>query len=67
MLINISNLFINKQISDKATILTCFIYFLNCLQLYLIRAKDVENIKGTKSFFVKNVCIGGISIRAIFK
>lgn len=53
--------------SDKATILTYFVYFLNCLQPYLIRAKNAKNIKGTENSLIENVSIGDISTRATFK
>lgn len=65
LMINTSNLFIKKQISDEVAILVCSEYFLDCPQLCLTRAKEAKGISsaGVSVQDAKNVSFNGASAR----
>lgn len=66
-MINVSNLFIRKQISDKTAVLSCSGCFLACLRPCLTRVKDIKGIKGVESSSVEDIFIGDISIGIVFE
>lgn len=61
-LINILNLSIKKLKSNKTTILACFDYFVDFLQLYFIRTRKINIVKNDSAIY----CISNIFIRDIF-
>lgn len=72
LLINILNLSIKKQISDKATILAYFKYSLGCPWFCLTEARKAKVVKGNlvtdfiKVIFTEGAIIGGIFTRIDF-
>lgn len=66
-LINISNLFIKKDMFNEAAIVSYFCCILDCLQLYLTTARNTKDIKTIESFSVKDASISNISTRGMFK
>lgn len=67
LLINISNLFINKLISNKTAILTYSWYFLDFLWLCSTRARKAKVTKDDLAVgFIRVISIGYVSVWSVF-
>lgn len=65
LLLNTSNLFIQKQMFDKAAILARFGCFMCHLWPYLIRINETNGVEGAEIFVIEDASIGNISTRAV--